>query len=99
MLLVPARHRLVPIVCPWDWPIFQDLPWTNGSQLNKWNRQILQVILEPTQKIQPLGGGFDDLLFVLEDLASVLFHEHTDRFPHAPTRCPQHLQAIDAGHE
>ena len=53
-------------------------------------------MLEPFEQLQAFGGRFNDLVFVLKDLAAFPFDQHADGFAHAPSRGSKDLKAVDA---
>ena len=59
-------------------------------------QQDLQVRFEAAQKVQSLGSGLHDFLFVLEKLAAIFLQEDANRLTHLPSRRAQDLEAAEA---
>ena len=53
-------------------------------------------MLEAFEHLQAFRGRFNDLVFVLKDLAAFPFDQHADGFAHAPSRGSKDLKAVDA---
>jgi len=68
-----------------------------GLRLHR--QEFLQLRPKATQRVQPIGGRLDDLLFSLEKLPPIPLDQDANRLPHLPPRRSQHLQSLRRWHK